>query len=160
MDPNKLELAKFLSSVAESETNRGWTRFSTLLYVNTALLGMLAFALTVRASPASGLFALMGCVISVAWLRLVQASFFLDHRWLRDLEEIIQSDEFLKEWVRARSSSPRLKRVVSANANQKLLYTVPGAFLAFWVLVLLVIAASFFWEPAASFLYSLGRAAT
>jgi hypothetical protein len=142
LDKNKLEIARLLITVAESETNRGWTRFTSMLNVNTALLALIAFTFQGGATAAATLVSLVGIACSLSWFILSLSSGFLDHRWLRDFEVLVASDSMLRDWIRARTPAARLPRLIGPRVTEAAYMVTPSVFAVIWSVLAVILVSS------------------
>lgn len=144
MDKDKVEVLKLLASIADKESDRIWTRYQIMFYASTGLLAILAWVLQnaeqlgplgLQSFPV--FVSALGFLVAVAWLASIILGRFYEKRWFADMDTIIDSDESLKHWVRARNSAqPRVIRLRFV-PNIVLLYSlIPGLFLIFWAYTL------------------------
>lgn len=129
---SELELLKFVTGLAEAETDRFWTRYRIMAYANTGLVGIFLFFMQ-RQQHAGIIVPVMGLVTSAAWLGVAPVSHYYYQRWNADLEAILRASPWLRRWVRGqiapRVTSPILRGIV------RFLYDlVPISFLIFWSL--------------------------
>lgn len=104
---DKLELLKLVSQFAENESDRGAARHRSFLLVNTGFVGALSLAPESILAISGLLVSLLGILTSFVWLQTVPKSHFYERRWIDDQKKLIDSDDWLKEFVggRHRSSS-------------------------------------------------------
>jgi hypothetical protein len=153
----KLELLKLVSNLAESEANRAWSRYTVMLYANTALLGIVAWVLTNGAQAAAFPPAFAGALCSLAWWRITNLSDYYQSRWHADMEALTESDETLAEWVRGRNH-PRIPM-----RKGKPVYFwaqfAPISYFMLWISLVAVFILAFFFEPLGQILRALAKTA-
>jgi len=130
---DKMQIMRVLIDLAEKESDRFWTRYQTILYANTGLIAILSLIWSISFSLLLIIPSALGVITSIAWLKINAVSHFYEHRWHRDMEELIKSDDMLSEWVRGRNR-PRIPR--PHKSGLCLFNLVPFAFLSFWVVIL------------------------
>lgn len=144
MDKDKIEVLKLLAGIADKESDRIWTRYQIMFYASTGLLAILAWVvqntgqlrqLGLQSFPV--FVSALGLLVAVAWITSIILGRFYERRWFADMDAIIDSDESLKDWIRARNSvQPRVVRP-RLTPNIVLLYSlIPGLFFIFWAYTL------------------------
>ncbi|OIQ06240.1 MAG: hypothetical protein COS36_03830 [Candidatus Altarchaeum sp. CG03_land_8_20_14_0_80_32_618] len=73
---DKISILTLLTNLAAKEAELMWTRYASMLYASTALLGILSFALKERLFPVVIGVAFIGIVFSIAWLQMIRLSQF------------------------------------------------------------------------------------
>ena len=131
----KIHLLELLTSLAQSEADLIWTRFSALLYASTGLLGILTFAVTRSSKGFSVFVALFGLLLSFVWLQMIRLSSYYYQRWQADADHLISTDENIEAIVRGRVN-PRIPQPAGWSAS-KYSTLVPLGFALIWILVIL-----------------------
>jgi len=132
----KMEILKVVVDLAEKESDRGWTRYSMMLYSSSAMVGILAFAANPQSNFPNILASTFGLSIAVVWLFVNRASRFYERRWHLDFDAIVNSDRTLSKWVRGRIE-PRLHWPLGDKSGTFFFNMLPVAFLILWVSILL-----------------------
>lgn len=131
----KLHLLEILSQLALTEANLMWTRFTTLLYASTGLLGILAFAIEGKNKTISLFCALFGLLLAAVWFQTIRLSSFYYERWQLDVDHLVSSNKDLKELIRGRLE-PRLPKPKGWSAS-KYFTVIPVGFGVAWLLIIL-----------------------
>jgi hypothetical protein len=138
-----LEMLKFVTDLAEKESDRFWTRFNAMLYSNTALFAILSFSAKDSNSTFQNItqivVATLGICLSLLWFLLVRLSRFYENRWLRNVENIINDppDGYkFSDWVTGRREIEQKTRMdTPSNGGDKFI----------WVVQLVPITYTFIW---------------
>ena len=135
---NNIEILKLVSELAEKESDRFWTRYSTMLYATTVLVGIVSFSPSNYIIYILLLCSILGCVISFVWLIMVKWGLYYQDRWIFDQKKIIESNIEFKEFIKgrdedfSRSSNARLSKPYGL--DPRLLYKIlPVSFFIIWV---------------------------
>ncbi|HEX8682951.1 MAG TPA: hypothetical protein VF707_11595 [Ardenticatenaceae bacterium] len=138
---NKFEVLKLLVELAEKESDRSWVRYSMMLYASTGLTAILSFAASSATPILSVAPAVAGIVIAIVWVRMNTLSYYYEHRWHADIEEVVKSEPLLTQWIRGRNN-PRIARPYRKSKFPFGFYAnmVPVAFLVLWILVLITVS--------------------
>lgn len=132
---DKISILTLLTNLAIKEAELMWTRYTTMLYASTALVGILSFALKEHLFSVVIGCALIGVVFSVIWLQMIRLSQFYYKRWQLDADELIKNDDNLQNLIRGRID-PRISPPVKWTASEYAMI-VPMAFFVGWIFVLL-----------------------
>jgi hypothetical protein len=76
-----------------------------------------------------------------------KASYYYEHRWHADMDYLIESEDFLKEWIRGRSS-PRISKPFKRIGGYFIIQIIPSCYFILWFLlfcfsIYLIISPSF-----------------
>lgn len=120
---DKIEILKLVLDSAEKEADRMWLRYSVMLTANAGLIALLSFQLD-QPTILAWIISLLGIILSIAWYYLIVLSYYYERRWFADAQAIIESNELLRKYLRARSSNPRISRPISKTGTAFLKITV------------------------------------
>ena len=105
MRDTEIEILKLVSELAENESDRFWTRYYTMLYANTAMLGIIAAIISFY--PPKFIYALLicsfiGCAVSYVWWRIVGFGLSFQDRWIEDQKAIIDNNSDIHQLIKGR----------------------------------------------------------
>jgi len=139
----KIEIFKIISDLAEKETDRYWIRYRTMFLINSAIGAIISFTpdnirmiVILFCSP-------IGFFTSYSWLQIIRWSEYYQDRWVRDQIAIINSDQFLSDYIKGRSEE-RLKKPEMISIR-KLFWVGPVVFLVIWIMLISLSVISVAW---------------
>jgi hypothetical protein len=127
--PTNLEVFKILVELAEKESDRMWTRYTVMLYCNTALMAALSAAVALRSPWATLGPSIIGTVVTTAWIQIHRMSYFHQNRWIADMVALADEEPILARYIRGHTN-PRVKPPLKE--IKALALSVPAAFMAVW----------------------------
>jgi len=141
----KLEILKLSAEVAEKESTKSWQRFAMMLYASIALVAILLFTMKSDIFWMNVIPALIGIIVSIAWLKINAFSSYTTERWHADLEAVIAGDPALKASVQERSPGES-RQSFSSKSAPFYVNLLPNAFLGLWAFVFLAVISSGLWR--------------
>ena len=144
----KLEILKLSAEVAEKESTKSWHRFGMMLYASIALVAILLLTIKNNIFWMNAVPALIGIIVSIAWLKINALSSYTTQRWHAELEAVMATDPALKTAVQ--EGSPGQSRP-SFSAKRAPFYVnlIPNTFLGLWAFVFLAVISSGLWRTPA-----------
>ena len=132
---DKTGIFNVLTTLALKEAELLWVRYTTMLYTNTGLVAILAYALENKSTGLIVGIAVVGVIMSIVWVQMIRLSSYYYQRWQIDADQLVQSDKYLSEVIRGRLN-PRLEKPAnwSASTYGKI---IPFIFIVGWVIVIL-----------------------
>lgn len=144
----KLEILKLSAEVAEKESTKSWQRFAMMLYASIGLVVILLFTIKSDIFWMNAVPALIGIIVSIAWLKINALSSYTTERWHADLEAVMATDPALKTAVQG--GSPEQSRPsLSRKRTPFYVNLLPNGFLGLWAFVFLAVVSSGLWRTPA-----------
>jgi len=130
----KIDILNTLTTLALKEAELLWTRYTTLLYASTGLVGILSFAIDNESKRIVIGIGVIGIILSFVWIQMIRLSSYYYQRWQMDADYLIKSEEILEEFIKGRTA-PRLEPPTKfpASTYGKI---IPIIFLIGWLIVL------------------------
>lgn len=130
----KIDILNTLTTLALKEAELLWTRYTTLLYASTGLVGILSFAIDNESKRIIIGIGVIGIILSLVWIQMICLSSYYYQRWQMDADCLIKSEEILEEFIKGRLA-PRLESPTKfpASTYGKI---IPIIFLMGWLIVL------------------------
>jgi hypothetical protein len=141
----KLEILKMSAEAAEKEASTSWRRYAMMLYASIGLLLVLLLTLKVTKFWTISIPALIGILVSFAWLKINALSSRNAQRWQADVAATIESDKTLQEWV-TEKGLPVSSGSFPDKKVQFYFNLLPHAFLGLWAFVFLAAISSGSWR--------------
>lgn len=92
----KLESLRIMEGMARHEAKLLWTRFMSVFYVHTAIIGIITFAYSAENKNLVLIFCAIGMILALVWLRLISLSGYYYKIWQNDANRLIQESQELK----------------------------------------------------------------
>jgi hypothetical protein len=140
LNKDKFELLRYVTELAEKESDRAWVRYNVMLTITGGIFVLLTFAWGTHNPLIVAAVTILGVFISYTWYQINRWSYYYEHRWHADMEEIIRSERFLSEWVRGRTAS-RIER--PGKAGWPFFHWLPRILLVFWSILFVTCLLSY-----------------
>lgn len=133
----KISILQILKDLSLKEADLIWKRFTSMLYVNTGLLGIVTFAIEKNQSAMILGCSLVGIVISIIWIQIIRLSRYYYRIWKVDANELIRKDAELSEIIKGHID-PRVEHPKYApGVASSYAIAIPVCFLFLWFMVII-----------------------